>query len=178
MKLIAGLGNPGEKYQSTRHNVGYLFVDFFQEHISFQDWHLDSKSKSFVSENGLGEGKVTLLKPDRYMNESGLSVSAYANWYKVIERNILVVHDDLDIPFGKWKFGIEKGPKAHNGILSVETLLKAKAFFRLRIGIDNRKIAITGEDYVLGSFTEDEKETLYREIFPSIVLTVKDWITS
>lgn len=149
MKLIVGLGNPGDKYKNNRHNVGHHFVDFL------------SNSQSV---NPLINNKEYLLvKTDVFMNQSGGFVKKILDKHQNIPlENVYIVHDDLDIPLGKFKIDHATGPKLHNGIKSIEETLKTKDFWRIRIGVDNRKKEswIDGESYVLSNFTSDEKKQL------------------
>ena len=107
MRLILGLGNPGKKYQNTRHNIGFAAIDFlFEEWLKgegFAAWHDDKKFQAEISEGNLNGEKIILAKPQTFMNNSGTGASALVNFYKVEPENIIVVHDDLDIAFGEVK---------------------------------------------------------------------------
>jgi PTH1 family peptidyl-tRNA hydrolase len=116
MKLIVGLGNPGREYENTRHNVGAIFIDYL-------------KKKEIPS-------GIILAKTDVFMNDSGTSVRKMVDYYKLGLDFLCVVHDDLDIPLGSYKIQKGKGPKLHNGILSVENELGSEDFWRVRIGVD------------------------------------------
>lgn len=142
MKLIVGLGNPGKEYEKTRHNVGSIFVDFLKKNDVL--------------------GGIVVAKTDSFMNESGVSVKKMVDYYKLDMDNLCIVHDDLDIPLGSYKIQKGKGPKLHNGILSVENELGRDDFWRVRVGVDNRDPAnrIPGEKYVLENFTQEEYEKL------------------
>ncbi len=148
MKLIVGLGNPGEKYMNNRHNVGHMFIDYI-------------KTKN---------SKLKAIKTDCFMNESGKfvkkSVSGFPNFSV---SDLIVIHDDLDIPLGKFRIDLARGPKLHNGLKSIETALRTKDFWRIRIGVDNRQKtgSINGETYVLKNFLADERE-LIDGLFPTI----------
>lgn len=145
MKLIIGLGNPGVKYLKNRHNVGHMFIDFV------------NKNSQILNT------KYQILKTSCYMNQSGGFVQSTLNSRGLSPSEIVVVHDDLDIPFGKFKLQFATGPKIHNGIISIEQTLDTNEFWRLRIGIDNRPSsakASEGETYVLQDFTSEEKEAV------------------
>src|SRR3990167_1232190 len=117
MKLVVGLGNPGDKYKNNRHNVGYIVVDALE-----------------------GAGLVDGLKAEKtnvYMNDSGEAVKKFKNFYKVTPANLYIVHDDLDIPLGQYKLQLGKGPKVHNGVNDIELKLGTPEFWRIRIGVDN-----------------------------------------
>ncbi len=145
MKLIIGLGNPGVKYLKNRHNVGHMFIDFV------------NKNSQILNT------KYQILKTSCYMNQSGGFVQSTLNSRGLSPSEIVVVHDDLDIPFGKFKLQFATGPKIHNGIISIEQTLDTNEFWRLRFGIDNRPSsakASEGETYVLQDFTSEEKEAV------------------
>jgi len=146
MKLIIGLGNPRGEYQNTRHNAGFLVADELQ------------KAKLLVD--------VVVRKSDTFMNESGVFVKKLVDQYKLDPSNLYIVHDDLDIPLGSYKIQFGTGPKDHNGVNSVEMELGTKDFWRVRVGIDNRKPGdrIPGEEYTLQDFTEEERKVLDESI--------------
>jgi PTH1 family peptidyl-tRNA hydrolase len=144
MKLIIGLGNPGEKYQDTRHNVGFMVVD---------------KLKS-------QKPKLKVFKTDTFMNASGTSVKTLLAKQKERPENLYVIHDDLDLPLGIWKIQYAKGPKDHGGINDIEQVLGTENFWRIRVGVDKRKpeARVNGEDYVLQDFSKEEKKILEKVI--------------
>lgn len=160
MNLIIGLGNPGERYKKTRHNVGFVMLDRLLRSLGFakEDKKYDTKSKSEI----VILSKLMLAWPQTFMNSSGDAVLALLNYYKIPIKNLYVVHDDLDIRLGDYKIQFGIGPKAHGGILSIEEKLGAKNFTRVRIGIDNRNPdnQISGDEYVLGEFSDLEFKTL------------------
>jgi PTH1 family peptidyl-tRNA hydrolase len=152
MFIFIGLGNPGTKYQNNRHNVGQMLIDYLAKNLKSQN------------EN------IKFFKTDCFMNQSGKAVKKIIENYKLKIENLIIIHDDLDIPLGKSKIQKGIGPKLHNGIKSIEQELKTKDFWRVRIGVDNRKPEnhISGEIYVLQDFLPEEKELLTNEIFPAI----------
>ena len=169
MKLITGLGNPGTKYNKTRHNTGFLFLDILREKFLFQkeytitEWE---EEKTFMSELSFlkkGSKVIAILqKPLTYMNNSGQAVAKIVKKYDIdIPEDLILAHDDLDLDLGKYKLQYGKSPHGHNGIKDVEDRLKTKDFFRLRIGVESRiNKQIPGEDFVLKKFSEDEKMIL------------------
>jgi PTH1 family peptidyl-tRNA hydrolase len=167
IKLIIGLGNFGKEYEKTRHNVGFMFVELFlgkcAEASTFGE---EKKLRALTATARPNERKIILAKPTTFMNNSGLAVSLLQNYYKFSSSEILIVHDDLDITLGNHKLQFKKGPHIHNGINSIEDTLKTSKFWRLRIGVENRKPEerqyIQGIDYVLGRFSGDERESLNR----------------
>jgi len=172
MKLIVGLGNPGEEYKKTRHNAGFMFVDKLAGMNSFSfDKKLEAETLSI--ENNM------LFKPQTFMNDSGRAVRKIMDFYKLGIEDVVVAHDDLDIAFGEYKLQKEKGPKIHNGVLSVEQCLGRADFLRVRIGIDNRQPGVnygTGADYVLSSLSKDEikeLDALFEEIIKELAETIE-----
>jgi len=140
MKLIIGLGNPGEDYKNTRHNAGFLVADELQK-------------------RKLPAG-VVVKRSDVFMNDSGSFVRKTADKYKLDPSDLYVIHDDLDIPLGSYKIQFGVGPKVHNGVSSVENELRTKDFWRIRVGVENRdpENKVSGHDYVLQDFSEEEEK--------------------
>lgn len=157
MILIVGLGNPGSKYVNNRHNVGHLFINYL------------------AGLESLRVNELKLIKTNCYMNESGKFVSKLANSQNSQIKNLIIVHDDLDIPLGKFHIQFASGPLLHNGLESVEKHLKTKNFWRLRIGVDARTYdrRIPGEAYALQNFLPEEKKLLETEIFSKILEQLK-----
>ncbi len=151
MLLFVGLGNPGKEYENNRHNIGYKAIDVLLESENFSEVSKTSfHGKLYKSSNDL------FLKPSTYMNLSGKSVQAVVNFYKIESENIIVVHDDLDLPFGSLRFKIGGGDGGHNGLKSIDGMI-GKNYIRCRIGIGKpaRKSEVAG--YVLGDFSDNEK---------------------
>lgn len=161
MKLLVGLGNPGAKYEQTRHNVGFLFLDYLQKQQKLNK-------------------QIKTLKPDTYMNRSGIAVAKELSFYKLLPANLIVVHDDLDLKLGEFKIQFGKGPKLHNGIESIEHLIGSKEFWRVRVGIDNRvpDNRVSGESYVLQNFTPEELLVLQTKIFPNLTPGVEQIVNT
>jgi PTH1 family peptidyl-tRNA hydrolase len=167
-KYIVGLGNTDKKYKNNRHNAGFLFIDYLLKSNNYNQKNLKN---SQLFEN---ERELIIIKPKTFMNDSGLAVREIVKNYSIdIEENLIIVHDDLDIPLGKYKYQLAKSPKDHNGIKSVESHLKTNKFYRIRIGIDNRQNHnINGIDYVLRDFNKQELEILevtFKEIKANII---------
>jgi peptidyl-tRNA hydrolase, PTH1 family len=160
MKVIIGLGNPGEEYRNTRHNAG---IDLVEEMYNVQ-------CKMYKDEYGWRRHKdifvaefsdLILVKTAGYfMNESGRMINDLKYNVKFTNKDLWVAHDDLDLRLGEYKIQMGKGPKVHNGVNSVETVLGTKEFGRIRIGIDNRTTPVDGEAYVLQKFNVEEKKVL------------------
>ncbi len=167
MYLIVGLGNPGPEYARTRHNVGFLCLDAVVKQFGVEapEWKTDHKMSA---ETITLEGRYLFAKPQTFMNLSGKSVSALMQTHQIKPENLTVIHDDLDLSLGTYKFSHGNGPKSHNGIASIEETI-GSAFDRFRIGIDHRDPddRLPGKAYVLQSFEEDELEML-RDVFTDV----------
>ena len=161
MKLIVGLGNPGESYKNNRHNIGFMVLDEIlkQRKIIWEESKIGKLEYSwFVNKNG----KIELIKPLNFMNNSGYSVVYATKKHKLDLKDLYIVHDDLDIKLGEYKIQFGKGPKEHNGINDIQEKLGTKDFWFVRVGVDNRdsENRTLGEKYVLEDFRNDEKLAL------------------
>ena len=132
--IIVGLGNPDTEYKGTRHNVGRSVVQAFAKKFDFDDFELDKKSNALISEGKVGKSKVTLVLPETFMNKSGEAVRKFVKSAKAAAE-LIVVHDDLDIPLGKAKLSFNKSSGGHRGVQSVMNHLKTEGFYRIRMGI-------------------------------------------
>ena len=139
-KLIIGIGNPDEEYQNTRHNVGFMFLDYLAKKIDANDFAEDKKLNALVSKSKIEKTSVVLVKPLCYVNKSGEVVSKLAKFYKIKPADIIVVQDDLDIEFGSFKNSFEKNSGGHKGVESIIKALKTNKFYRLRIGTSVRAL--------------------------------------
>ena len=152
--LIAGLGNPGREYATTRHNAGWMVVDEFARRHG-GSWR--SKFSGQLAETRLDGSRLALVKPETYMNESGKSIAAAARFFKVPVEAVLVVHDDVDLDEGRLQARLGGGLAGHNGLRSIAQALGSQEFLRLRIGVgrpgrgDRRSVA----DYVLAPFAPE-----------------------
>lgn len=161
MKLIVGLGNPGKKYSATRHNIGFQIIDLIQKEsdFNFSTWQKNSKFQAEISTGTFNDDKIILAKPLTFMNESGRAIQAIVAYYKLAPLDIIIIHDDLDLPIGKYKFQKDISSAGHNGIKSIIELLGTQMFHRVRIGIgkqDKEKQGKT-ENFVLHNFSIMEK---------------------
>ncbi len=154
MKLIVGLGNPEKKYDNTRHNIGFMVLDNYLGKVDYK-----SKFNGLYYEKNINNEKVIFLKPQTYMNNSGLSVFEFVNFYKISFKDILIIHDDLDLDVGMIKFKFNSSSGGHNGIKSIINCLGCQEFSRLKIGINNeyKKDTI---DFVLSKFSKKDIEKL------------------
>lgn len=151
MRLVVGLGNPGVEYVNTRHNIGFMFLDYITNN---QDFTLNKKFNALEYETNINGEKILFIKPLTFMNLSGESVIKYINFYKIDINNLLVIQDDLDMETGKYKLMYNHGDGGHNGIKNIMHNLGSREFLRLKIGIS--KANIDTKDYVLGKFNKDE----------------------
>jgi len=178
--LIVGLGNPGPDYELTRHNAGFLAVD----HIADQHgWPLTSeKWQSICGSGRLGSQRVFLIKPQSYMNRSGECVARFADFHRIGPENILVLHDDLDLPPGRIKAAAKGGAGGHNGVRSLIQHLGSSEFARLKIGIGRPPRNEQGQGmpvdrYVLSAFSDEELE-LFNCRLPLIKEAVELFVSS
>lgn len=155
MRLVVGLGNPGKEYVNTRHNIGFMYLDY----LIGNKFTINKKFNSMEYLTTINGEKVIFIKPLTFMNSSGEAVIKYVNYYKIPIDSILVIQDDLDMETGKYKLLFNHGDGGHNGIKSIVNNLKSKSFLRLKIGISapSDKDSI---DYVLGKFSAIELDKL------------------
>jgi len=162
MKLIVGLGNPGKKYEKTRHNIGFLVID---ELASRHGFTLDrTKFKGDYAVEHISGEKVIFLKPQTYMNLSGNAVRPLMDYYGAAPEDVLVIYDDLDLPTGKIRLRAKGGHGGHNGMRSLIEHLGTKEFNRIRFGVGRPQNAQPVVDYVLNDFAKSEQETVQESI--------------
>lgn len=153
MKLIVGLGNPGKEYERTRHNIGFMAIDELLHYFGIST--LKQQFQGLYGETFYQNEKLIFLKPQKFMNLSGEVVRAYVDFYQIALDDILIIHDDLDLPVGKLKWRPKGSSGGHNGLKNIELHLGTQNYHRLKIGISNRKDWDT-KDYVLGRFQKEE----------------------
>lgn len=156
MYIIAGLGNPGSKYENTRHNMGFKAIDAMA--LEFGIDVNRAKFKGLIGEGRIGSEKVILLKPQTYMNLSGQSVREIMNFYKIPEENLIVIYDDFDLPIGSIRVRKSGGPGTHNGMKSVVQELGSRKFPRVRVGIGSSDGSTI--QFVIGKVGKDEQQIL------------------
>ncbi|MEK7542146.1 MAG: aminoacyl-tRNA hydrolase [Patescibacteria group bacterium] len=165
MLLFVGLGNPTHQYEQTRHNIGFMVLDAFAKKHEFPEFKLNKKSDSLLSESIVGQQKVLLAKPRTSMNNSGDAVSILTTNYKLQTTNLLVVHDDIDLPLGKLRISMGSGSAGHKGVESIISALGTQDFVRVRLGIQPK----TGkpeqvEEFVLQRFSQVESNVVEQTI--------------
>ncbi len=154
MRLIVGLGNPGKKYEKNRHNIGFMLLDALADTAGFSPWR--SKFQGQISEGKVGSQKILLLKPQTFMNLSGDSVQPAMKFFKSTSQNVLVIHDELDLPPGKLKLKKGGGHAGHNGLRSITQHIGAD-FWRLRVGIGHPGDKRLVSNYVLSDFAKADQ---------------------
>ncbi len=161
--LIFGLGNPGKKYNLSRHNIGRMTINFLAKSNDCQ-YKYYKKFKAFLAETTINNKEIILAKSENAMNISGEPIRLIKDYYKISSENIWIIHDDVDIAFGKIKVSQEKGAAGHHGVESVINHLKSNQFNRIRIGIWNRpfeeKNKNITQSYVMKNFNQEEQEKL------------------
>ena len=158
MKIIAGLGNPGDQYRMTRHNMGFLVLGALADDAEITS--LKKKFEALIGDGRLGGHRVLLVKPQTFMNLSGRSLRQVADFYQVPPEELIVVHDDLDLPFGTVRIKVGGGDGGHKGVRSAMDHLGGGAFTRVRLGIGKPPFKDDTERYVLQSFPKADLEAL------------------
>ena len=168
MKLIVGLGNPGREYEKTRHNVGFMVIDKLIEYYNCDN--MKNKFGGLYSETTINNEKVIFLKPQEYINLSGIVIKRYIDYFKIDISDILVINDDLDLKTGSFKIKMSGSSGGHNGLKNIEFCLETKDYKRIKIGISNNK-QIDTKDYVLGKIDDDDMKLIKSivEMFPTII---------
>jgi PTH1 family peptidyl-tRNA hydrolase len=166
MKLIVGLGNPGKEYEKTRHNIGFRILNEMAGGFKFE--------KKFNAE--IKKEKLIFAKPQTFMNNSGVAVAAIAKFYKIKPENIIVVHDDMDLAFGKIKISFGSRSAGHNGVQSIIDSLGTNEFYRIRSGIGHRPEKIPAEKYVLQKFSAPEEKEM-KKIISEAVEKIKEIVS-
>jgi len=166
MKLVVGLGNPGKKYKATKHNIGFICLDYYVNKMKLKF----KKEKKFDGEI-LKNGDLILLKPKTFMNNSGQSIRKVINFYNIDINEVLVIYDDLDLPMGKLRMREKGSSGGHNGVKSIISNIQTDEFKRVRIGIEKNPL-YEAKDYVLSLFSNPEKE-----VINPVLDTVSDIIT-
>lgn len=175
MKIIVGLGNPGKDYEQTRHNIGWLFLEYLAD--KYNTSITKSNCDALVGETKINNEKIVFAKPMTYMNLSGNAVSKLKKWYKVENEDILIVYDDIDIPFGTIRFREKGSGGTHNGMKNIVQMLSTQEISRLRIGLGGLKHEKQNmADFVLQRFKKDELEKLKNEIFPEAELKFEEFL--
>lgn len=176
MKLIVGLGNPGKKYERTRHNVGWLFLDTLLP--EGERWHTSSRAQAQYAKIELNGKRAELLKPSTYMNDSGVAVAYTAQKDGLKPTDIIIIHDDKDIPLGETRVQTGRGAAGHNGVRSIIEHLGTKEITRIRIGVAPAAGGIADTaNFVLGTLTATEQKNL-KTVFENVHKELEAWLAT
>jgi PTH1 family peptidyl-tRNA hydrolase len=184
MKIIVGLGNPGKKFEKTRHNLGFMVLDRFARKNKFPKFKMKKEFLATVSEKKIGKEKIILVKPQTFMNNSGLAVKRIFEKLRTsniepLTSNLWVIHDDLDIPFGKIKISFGRGSAGHKGVQSIIDEIGRKDFVRFRIGIGKKEVGIRKKEFVLEKFSKKEEKILKKVIeliYQAIEMAIREGV--
>ena len=161
MKLVVGLGNPGDEYAKTRHNVGWLFLEYLEEKYGFKINNKIKAADSMVGQTYINNEKVVFAKPLTYMNLSGNAVQKLKKWYNLEDKDIIIIFDDIDIPFGECRYKLNGSGGTHNGMKNIVQMLSTKNIARIKIGIGGIKHPNQDlVDFVLQKFTTSQLQEL------------------
>ena len=178
MNIIIGLGNPGEQYKNTRHNVGFIAINAFAEKNNFPEFKLQKKSNTLVSEKLFdsphGDEKIVLVKPQTFMNESGKAIKEILKNNPA--ENLIVIHDDIDLPVGAIKIVKERGSAGHKGVESIITNIGNDGLIRIRVGIGGQK-DVEAMSVVLKNFSREEQKII-DETIKKIVEALNSFINN
>ncbi len=173
MKLIVGLGNPGKEYEKTRHNIGFMLLDYYVCDKKLDTYNWQNKFNALYMQADINGEKVIFLKPQTYMNLSGESVRACVNFFKIDIKDVLVISDDLDLLVGNFKLKSNGSSGGHNGLKNIAECLGTTEYKRLKVGIaKNNNIDI--KDYVLGKISSSDME-VYNKLFNNLVLVIDEY---
>ena len=175
MKIVVGLGNPGKEYDKTRHNIGWMAVDYLA--LVYNVEITKSSCNCLVGQTDINGEKVIFAKPLTYMNLSGKAVVALKNWYKVENSDILIIFDDVDIPFGTIRFRKKGSGGTHNGMKNIIQMLSSEEISRIRIGLGGLKYPKQDMvDFVLEKFKNDELKKLQDDVFIQVDSKLKEFL--
>lgn len=172
MKLIIGLGNPGDKYKSTKHNVGFIVADQLAKSLGLT--FNQTKFKALYAEGRIGTEKVVIVKPQTFMNLSGESVQPWVDFYKLEPEDILVIYDDMDLPVGNIRLRLKGGSGGHNGIKSIIQHLGGQIFNRIRVGIGKPYPKQSVVSHVLSQFAKEDVNAAEDAVYDSVE-AIKYW---
>ncbi|MDF2521090.1 MAG: aminoacyl-tRNA hydrolase [Clostridia bacterium] len=175
MYVVVGLGNPGDRYAATKHNVGFVTVDYFAEQHGIKFNKI--KHKAVIGEGTIAGEKIMLVKPQTYMNLSGECVMDIVNFYKLPLENLIVIYDDIDLPVGKVRIRPSGSSGTHNGMRSIIYLLNNQGFPRIRIGVGKQPEYMDLADYVMTKFSKEEVP-LMEEAVTKSALAVEEIVHS
>lgn len=179
MKIFVGLGNPTPEYAATKHNVGFMLADSLANKLSATNWH--EKFNALVAESFFDGEKILIVKPQTFMNLSGEAVAPIVNFYKIDVENLVVVHDDMDLPLGTIRLRPKGSGGGHHGIESIIQHLGTQNFPRIRIGVGRPPKNWTVNHHVLSPFTQDDAQKIsaaINELAPAVLCIFKEGINN
>jgi len=160
MKIIVALGNPGKDYEKTRHNAGFMAADRIASHYAFGAFKMEDKFEAELSMGVIAGEKIILVKPQTFMNASGRATQKVCGFFKVEAEDLIVIHDDLDIPVGEYRLSFGSRSAGHKGVQSIIDCMSTNEFHRVRIGIKVEGRVIPTEKFVLANFDKAETEKI------------------
>jgi len=175
--LVVGLRNPGADYGGTRHNVGAEVVERFLENSAETAGRGPSRVRGMIGQVGVGDARIVLLLPNTFMNDSGAAVRSALDYFKVDPGDLLVIHDDIDLPFGRLRVQVGGGSGGHNGIRSLERSVGTQDFSRLKVGVGRPPGSQDPADFVLRPFAKEERpevESIVSDAADVVALWVED----
>lgn len=175
MKLIFGLGNPGKKYEDTKHNIGFIAVEHLARHLGLS--FNKTKFNAVYAEGNIGSEKIVLIKPQTFMNLSGESVQPWVDYYNLTEDDIVVIYDDMDLPVGKIRLRLQGGSGGHNGMKSIIQHLGTKEFNRIRVGVGRPMPQQSVISHVISKFPKESIEDMKMSV-QMIIDAIKYWADS
>ncbi len=176
--LIVGLGNPDSQYIKTVHNIGFMFVDYLATLLGFPEYTVNKKFNTLITDKVINNNKIIIIKPQTYMNLSGVAVKKVKDYYNIQTKNILVIHDDIDLKLNKIKIKFGGSSGGHNGIKNIDEMLGTNEYWRIRIGADrpaNKEISIS--DYVLSNIPDNQLQNNNR-IYEIVGQNIEELLTS
>lgn len=178
MKIIFAQGNPGVQYNRTRHNTGFMIIEYYANLYKIS-WHNSSKFDAQIAELLTPNEKVLLIKPNTFYNNSGSTVSKIVEYYKIdVREDLLVIHDELMLPFGTLRLRSSGRDAGNNGIKSIISNIGNK-FHRIKVGIENdNRSSIGADEFVLGTFSQEESKILRETIIPQIAILMDDFVAN
>lgn len=180
---VVGLGNPGQEYENSRHNTGRIFVSWYLQKLKIKEWEYDKKLNSLKAEAKIGKNNILFLLPETFMNKSGEAVKKIIT-SKQKTANLILLHDDLDLPLGKFKISFNRGSAGHKGVESVIRAVKTEEFMRVRVGVSpstpNGKIKKPDQkkllDFIISEFKKDELlklKAISKKIFEALDMLIQ-----
>lgn len=174
MKLIVGLGNPGNEYDRTRHNAGFQAIDALAHQLEESSWQKDVKHQAVLIKSRVDDIPVLLVKPQTFMNRSGETVQSLLSYYKIDSKDLLVIHDEMDLAPGRLTFLAKGSAAGHNGVADIQERLATQEITRLRIGVGRPLAPMAKETWVLGVPSEEDRAAI-ENVIKKTPDAIRDW---